>query len=39
MWEDDRYWYMHAVEGRNFRGDFYFRGDFEKLIDHRIELL
>jgi 8-oxo-dGTP diphosphatase len=39
MWEDDKYWYRHAVEGRNFRGDFYFRGDFEKLLDHRIELL
>jgi 8-oxo-dGTP pyrophosphatase MutT (NUDIX family) len=39
MWEDDRYWYKHAVEGRKFRGLFYFRGDFEKLVDHRIELL
>jgi 8-oxo-dGTP diphosphatase len=39
MWEDDRYWYRHAVEGRNFRGNFYFRGDFEKLVDHTIELL
>jgi 8-oxo-dGTP diphosphatase len=39
MWEDDRYWYNHAIEGKRFRGDFYFRGDFEKLVDHRIELL
>jgi len=39
MWEDDKYWYRHAVEGRSFRGDFYFRGDFEKLVDHRIGLL
>ena len=39
MWEDDRYWYEHAIEGRAFKGDFYFRGDFEKLLDHRIELL
>src|SRR6266700_1893310 len=39
MWEEDRYLYRHAVEGRNFRGDFYFRGDFEKLLDHRVELL
>jgi len=38
MWEDDRYWYRYAVEGRSFRGDFYFRGDFEKLIDHKIKL-
>ena len=39
MWEDDRYWYRHAVGGRSFRGDFYFRGDLEKLVDHKIELL
>ena len=39
MWEDDRYWYRHAIEGRRFRGNFYFRGDFEKLLDHEIELL
>ena len=39
MWEDDRYWYRLAIEGRSFRGDFYFRGDFEKLVDHKIELL
>jgi 8-oxo-dGTP diphosphatase len=39
MWEDDRYWYRHAIEGRSFHGDFYFRGDFEKLVDHKIELL
>ena len=39
MWEDDRYWYGHSVEGRSFRGEFYFQGDFEKLVDHKIELL
>jgi 8-oxo-dGTP diphosphatase len=39
MWEDDRHWYKHAVEGTRFRGEFYFKGDFEKLVDHRIELL
>ncbi len=39
MWEDDRHWYKHAVQGRAFRGEFYFRGDFEKLVDHEIELL
>jgi 8-oxo-dGTP diphosphatase len=39
MWEDDRYWYRYAVEGRSFRGNFYFRGDFKKLVDHKIELL
>ena len=39
MWEDDRYWYKYVVEGRSFRGNFYFRGDFEKLVDHEIEIL
>ena len=39
MWEDDRHWYKHAIEGRTFRGEFFFTGDFEKLVDHRIELL
>ena len=39
MWEDDRHWYKHAIEGRAFKGNFYFRGDFEKLLDHKIELL
>ncbi len=38
MWEDDRYWYQHAIGGRSFRREFYFRGDFEKLVHHKIEL-
>ena len=39
MWEDDRYWYKYAVEGRTFKGEFYFSGDFEKLVEHKIQLL
>jgi len=38
MWEDDQYWYGMALEGTGFEGWFYFSGDFEKLIDHRIEV-
>jgi 8-oxo-dGTP diphosphatase len=38
MWEDDRYWYRLVLEGTRFEGRFYFSGDFEKLIDHRIEV-
>lgn len=38
MWEDDQYWYRLALEGTGFEGWFYFSGDFEKLIDHRIEV-
>jgi 8-oxo-dGTP diphosphatase len=38
MWEDDQYWYGVALERTRFEGWFYFSGDFEKLIDHRIEV-
>lgn len=37
MWEDDQYWYRLALDGTRFEGWFYYSGDFEKLIDHRIE--
>jgi 8-oxo-dGTP diphosphatase len=38
MWDDDQYWYRLALEGIRLEGWFYFSGDFEKLIDHRIEV-
>ena len=38
MWEDDRYWYKLALDGPRFEGWFYYSGDFEKLIDHRIQI-
>ena len=37
MWEDDRYWHRLALDGRIFEGWFYYTGDFEKLVDYRIE--
>ena len=37
MWEDDRYWCPLALGRKPFQGWFYFSGDFEKLIDHKIE--
>ena len=37
MWEDDKYWCRRAIEGKLFEGWFYYSGDFEKLIDHRID--
>ena len=37
MWEDDRYWHKLALAGNRFAGWFYYSGDFEKLVDHRIE--
>jgi 8-oxo-dGTP diphosphatase len=38
MWEDDQFWYKLALEQTRFEGWFYYSGDFEKLIDHRIEV-
>ncbi len=38
MWEDDRYWYRLVIEEREFHGYFYFKGDFEKLTDHRVQV-
>jgi len=37
MWEDDQYWYRRALEGRKFEAWFYYSGDFEKLVDHKVE--
>jgi len=39
MWEDDQYWYRPALEQTRFEAWFYFSGDFEKLIDHRIRVV
>ncbi len=38
MWEDDQYWYGLALDGIKFEGWFYYSGNFEKLIDHRIQV-
>jgi len=38
MWEDDQYWCRLALEGMRLEGWFYFSGDFEKLINHRVEV-
>jgi hypothetical protein len=38
MWEDDQFWYKLALGQTRFEGWFYYSGDFEKLIDHRIEI-
>ena len=37
MWEDDRHWSRLVFEGKRFEGWFYYSGDFEKLVDYRIE--
>jgi 8-oxo-dGTP diphosphatase/2-hydroxy-dATP diphosphatase len=35
MWPDDKYWLPLLLEGKNFRGKFYFEG--RKLVDYQIE--
>ncbi len=37
MWEDDRYWSGLVFEHKRFEAWFYYSGEFEKLLDHRIE--
>lgn len=32
MWEDDRHWLPRLLEGRKFRGSFYFTKNFGKLL-------
>jgi len=35
MWPDDKYWLPLLLDGKNFRGKFYFEG--RKLSDYQIE--
>jgi len=37
MWEDDQYWSRLVFERKKFEAWFYYSGEFEKLIDHRIK--
>jgi len=37
MWPDDKYWLPLLLEGKNFRGKFYFEG--RKLVDYQIETI
>lgn len=37
MWEDDKYWYDYMLNKKNFMGNFIFKENFEKLIEHSIE--
>jgi len=39
MWEDDRYWLPLLMEGKNFRGEFYFNQEGTKLLNHKLEAL
>lgn len=36
MWEDDPFWVRLVFDQKKFEGWFYYTGDFDKLVDHRI---
>ena len=36
MWEDDPLWVRLVFDQKEFEGWFYYAGDFEKLVDHKI---
>jgi 8-oxo-dGTP pyrophosphatase MutT (NUDIX family) len=39
MWEDDKYWYKNILEKRNFVGKIRFLENFERVIEHEIEVI
>jgi 8-oxo-dGTP diphosphatase len=36
MWEDDRIWLPHLLNGNSFVGDFYFSENYKKLESHKL---
>jgi 8-oxo-dGTP diphosphatase len=38
MWEDDKYWLPLILEGRNFRGIFFYDEGGENLLEHHLEV-
>lgn len=39
MWGDDKYWYPYLLDGKNFKGNFYFSENFKQLIEYDVEEL
>jgi len=39
MWEDDRHWLPMLIEGKSFKGKFYFNQEGNKLLNHKLEAL
>jgi 8-oxo-dGTP diphosphatase len=37
MWDDDRYWVPHLLDGTKFRGDAVFDADGDELLDWELE--
>lgn len=38
MWEDDRHWLPHVLEGKKVAGAFYFDADGSKLLDFSLDI-
>ena len=38
MWQDDRHWLPHQIEGRIFQGRFYFNADATRLLCHTLDV-
>ena len=38
MWQDDEYWLPHLLDGKKFRGRFYFNEDATELLSHCINV-
>jgi len=39
MWEDDRYWLPHMLNGTRFNGDFFYGKNDDKLVGHEFKIL
>ena len=38
MWEDDRYWLPHLLDGETFVGEFAFDAAGDELLDHELSV-
>lgn len=38
MWQDDEHWLPLLLDGKRFKGDFYFNGDGTKLLDFDLKI-
>jgi 8-oxo-dGTP diphosphatase len=38
MWEDDRHWLPHVIEGKKVAGAFYFNADGSKLLNFSLKI-
>jgi 8-oxo-dGTP diphosphatase len=39
MWPDDRLWVPHMLAGRRFSGTFRLSADYQRLIEHELEVI